>query len=234
MINKNQFETYFYLTKEKFNITVFEKDLPKPIFFTDQKLTNNTNNFDFKDLESLIEKKIYLVEKNIDNFIDEIFLIIDDQTTLEVTVSYKKRFEGLQVSDQDLKYLLTEIKQQIYSSYEKFLIAHFLIDKFIFDQDEFDIFPKGKKCRNLFVNIRIILLKKDLIMKLKKLFKYKHILIEKSFCANYIRNFFGNEPKDLMQMSKEIKDGCNISEVTIIPKKTEKKGFFDRFFHFFS
>ena len=49
-----------------------------------------------------------------------------------------------------------------------------------------------------------------------------------------IKNFLDNKDQDIFRMSMKIIDGFNENEVSIVPKNTNNKGFFVRFFNFFN
>ena len=56
--------------------------------------------------------------------------------------------------------------------------------------------------------------------------------VDKTF--NYIENFYKEEQEDPFNSSIKIIEGFNENEVLIVPKFIENKGFFERFFNFFS
>ena len=50
----------------------------------------------------------------------------------------------------------------------------------------------------------------------------------------YVKSIENEDQDDLLKMSLKIIDGYNENEVLIIPKLIKNKGFFERFFNFFS
>ena len=49
--------------------------------------------------------------------------------------------------------------------------------------------------------------------------------------SQYLENFLNqNEGNDIFEMSTKIVDGYNVNEVIIVPKISNNKGFFERFF----
>lgn len=233
MINKNQIETYFYISKKKIIITSFQKDNLIKIFSSEEELQKEIEDLDFEIITKILNKKIDYVEKNIKKFIDEIILVINNNETLNVPIGYKKKTDGMIVTEYDLKYVLNDIKTLIKGTYKDFFIAHLVVENYLFDKKIFKIFPENQKCENLFININVILIKKNIIEYFEEIFKKKQISIKKTFCAKYIEGFMENDKKCPMIMSKEINNGYNISEVKIVPKTLKKKGFFERFFNIF-
>ena len=52
--------------------------------------------------------------------------------------------------------------------------------------------------------------------------------------GKYIFDFFDSNELNECEMGRKISSGLNLNEVFLIEKMTEKKGFFERFFNFFS
>ena len=60
------------------------------------------------------------------------------------------------------------------------------------------------------------------------------VSINKIICSNYAKYITSNDSeKNICQLGMELVEGSNINEVLIIPKTTEKKGFFERLFYLF-
>ena len=79
-----------------------------------------------------------------------------------------------------------------------------------------------------------ILLNKDEVLFYKKIFKKFQISVKKIMSSKYIFNFFDSNKFDECEMGRKISSGFNPNEVFLIEKMVEKKGFFERFFNFFS
>ena len=68
----------------------------------------------------------------------------------------------------------------------------------------------------------------------EKLFLNQQIYINQFLCLNYIKTFdFINKEQNICEYAKAIVQGANKQEVVSIPKELEKKGFFEKLFHFF-
>ena len=74
----------------------------------------------------------------------------------------------------------------------------------------------------------------DLIINLNKVLQEYQIKISKFIDGKYVKNFFKDEEIELSLASHKLINGCNDNEVVIVPKSSENKGFFERFFNFFS
>ena len=52
--------------------------------------------------------------------------------------------------------------------------------------------------------------------------------------VNYLKDYSRDDVIDIFSMCKKIIQGHNKNEILLVPKKRENKGFFEKFFNFFS
>ena len=69
---------------------------------------------------------------------------------------------------------------------------------------------------------------------MENVLKKYQISINHILNADYVKSIENEDQADLFTMSLKIIDGYNENEVLIIPKLSKNKGFFERFFNFFS
>ena len=74
----------------------------------------------------------------------------------------------------------------------------------------------------------------DYIQNLENVLKKYQISLKHILNADYVKSIENEDQGDLLKMSLKIIDGFNENEVLIIPKLSKNKGFFERFFNFFS
>tara|TARA_B100001121_G_C18652479_1_gene604786 strand:- start:1291 stop:1512 length:222 start_codon:yes stop_codon:yes gene_type:complete len=60
------------------------------------------------------------------------------------------------------------------------------------------------------------------------------ISIDKILSSNYLKSFFNDSEKDLFFWALRIDNGYNENEVKFNKKTQKNKGFFEKFFNFFS
>ena len=72
------------------------------------------------------------------------------------------------------------------------------------------------------------------IKNLENVLKRYQITLNRFISANYMRELFPNSDLELNEIAKRILDGCNENEVKLVAKSPKNKGFFEKFFHFFS
>ena len=73
-----------------------------------------------------------------------------------------------------------------------------------------------------------------MIFNLSRILQKYQIKISNYIDGNYVKNFFKGEEIELSLASHKLINGCNDNEVVIVPKSSENKGFFERFFYLFS
>jgi len=77
-------------------------------------------------------------------------------------------------------------------------------------------------------------MKKEDIFFYKKIFEKFQISIKKIMCGKYIFDIFRSNDFNECEMGLKISLGFNSNEIFLVKKNIENKGFFERFFHFFS
>ena len=102
------------------------------------------------------------------------------------------------------------------------------------DEEEYNIIPIGKKCKNFIIELSFIYLPKNLLTELEKIFNEHQILINKVMCTNYAKTLMVSEFDNLSKAGLNILKGTNLNEVGLITKKSKKIGFFEKLFHILS
>ena len=93
MIEDTDFETYLYISKNKYQIFVYDKDNLKNLYNEEIK---NANEIELNILSKFLDDNIYKIEKMIKNFIRNIILLVEDDKVLEIGLSIKiKNYENI-------------------------------------------------------------------------------------------------------------------------------------------
>jgi len=237
-MKEKKFDIYLYISSIKLSVAVFEKsDTIKSIFFKEFNCNTNLKKqeINFKETEKAIEKNIFEIEKLTENFLNDIYLIVDSPDTSNIGISLSKNKEGKKIQEKDVKYLIQDCKQQILSSNFNEDIAHIIVKNYVIDDMEYKYLPLNINCKKFSVNIEFICFPKILVKKLKDLFNNYQISINKIICGNYVRSFSSLDSElNICAAGLSLVEGANKQEVVIIPKKLQKKGFFERLFYLFS
>jgi len=237
-MKENKFDIYLYISSTKLNIAVFDKSDPiKSSFFKEFNCKTNLykERLNFYEIEKIIEKNIFEIEKFTGNFLNDVYLVVDSPESLKIGISLSKNNEDKKIEEKDVKYLIQDCKQQVLSSNFNEDIIHIIITNYVVDETEYKYLPLNKNCKKFSVNIEFICFPKILIKKLKELFNNYQISINKIICGGYVRSFNPSDSDlNICAAGLSLVEGANKQEVVIIPKKLEKKGFFERLFHVFN
>ena len=82
------FETFLYISKNKYQIFVYDKINLKNLYNEEIK---NDDEIELTNLSKFLDDNIYKIEKMIKNFISNIILIIEDDKVLDAGISLKKK-----------------------------------------------------------------------------------------------------------------------------------------------
>ena len=232
MIEKTSFETFIYISKNKYQIFVYDKN--KYINLYDNELLINDeivlSNLD--QLSNFLDENIYKIEKLVNNFIKSVTIIIEDDNILNINISLKKKNYDKKINQKYLESNLIEIKDLFYENYKDQIIMHMIL----VNKDEKEYLSKNIDINqdHLFLEVSFISLSNNITIFFDKLFEKHQIKISKYMSAKYIKSFINKETSELSMMANKLKNGHNQNEVIIVSKNIENKGLFEKFFQLFS
>ena len=233
MIEDLDFETYLYISKDKFQIFVLNKKKLKNLYSQELKIDHQ---FDFKDLNILLnflDKNIYKIEKLIGNFIKNIILIVENEKNLKINMGIKKSYET-SLKQKSFSSNLTELKDLFKKNYQDQTIMHMCIINYIIDGKRYSSFDT-KLINNYFcIEVSFIAIDNKLVFAFDNVLEKYQIKIKQYMCGNYINNFIGDTGDEISIIANKLRNGLNINEITIVPKHKENRGFFEKFFQLFS
>tara|TARA_B100001057_G_scaffold328422_1_gene328791 strand:- start:4129 stop:4833 length:705 start_codon:yes stop_codon:yes gene_type:complete len=234
MENNFDIQTYLYLDSKKLSISVYD-DLFNQIYTEDFLFDEKLKNFSLDDLDFFLNKNIFKIEKNLNNFVKKIIVIIKTDEFFKIDISVKKNSYEDSNSNTSLKYLLNEAKDCCKKTVEEKKILHMIIESYKLDNQHFSYLPKNKNTKNFSIDIKFICLSLHIIKNLENILKKYQISLGQILCANYILDFFeSTNDRDIFKMAKKMMDGYNPNEVLLTLKTNKKQGFFEKFFNFFS
>ncbi len=235
-MSKKNFDTYLDLSSTKLSIAAFEKFDSHNIFFKeyDCETNLNKNQLNFENAEKIIEKNIFEIEKETGEFLNDIYLMVETPDSISINLSLIKDNEGKKIEKKNVQYLVQDAKQQILRSHHSKKIIHIIISNYVIDNVVYNYLPLDINCNKFSIDIKFICFPKNLIKKLEEIFNNHEIFINKIICSNYAKSFTKNMPcTNICECGLKLVQGINKQEVVIIPRKLEKKGFFERLFYFF-
>ena len=231
MIENLDFETFLYISKNKYQIFVYDKINLKNLY---NEEINNEDEAELNILSKFLDENIYKIEKNIKNFIRNIILIIEDNRVLDVGISLKKKNYEKDKHQEYLENSLREAKDVFRENYQDQIIMHMIVvdneNNFLFNNDYIND-------DYLFLEMNFISITNNFTFYFDKLLENYQINIKRYMSGSYIKSFFdmeSTESIELFVMANRLNEGLNKNEVQLVSKSREKTGFFEKFFQLFS
>ena len=231
MIEDTEFETFLYISKNKYQIFVYDTNNLKNLYNEEIK---NDDEIELTNLSKFLDENIYKIEKMIKNFIRNIILIIEDDKVLDAVISIKKKNYEKNIDQKHLENSLVEVKDIFKENYQDLIIMHMII---IEKQNNFSLNNANNNNDYLFLEVNFISFPNYFTFNFDKLLENHQIKIKRYMSGSYIKSFFDKESKvsiELFLMADKLNDGFNKNEVQLVSKDRENKGFFEKFFQLFS
>ena len=230
MIENSDFETFLYISKNKYQIFVYDKNNLKNLYNEEIKINDVTGS---NNLSKFIDDNIYKIEKMLDNFIRNIILIIEDDKVLSVGISIKKKNYEKYINQKYFENSLTEVKDIFRENYQDQIVMHMIIVNND-TNEKFSLKNLNNNNGYLYLEVNFICISASITYIFDKLLENHQIKIRQYMSGSYIKNFFGEDPIEFSTMANKLIDGINKNEVKLVSKNRENKGFFERFFQLFS
>ena len=209
----------------EFNKIVFDKkSLTKDISFEEN----------LKALENFLDQNIFNIEKEINIHVKEINLIINYDIFLPIEVSLSHDYSNYTSNSDKVSNLLINLKNNVINDTLDYDLTHMIINKFIIDGKEYSSIPKDNYYNNIIFEIRFECLKKNISQSLKTIFSKYEIVIKSISSYKYVSNFKNSKIDNIFDLTDKLKNGLNQKEILLFNKPTKNKGFFEKFFDFFS
>jgi len=231
MIENSDFETFLYISENKYQIFVYDKNNLKNLYH--EEIENN-DEIELNILSKFIDENIYKIEKMIKNFVRNIILIIEDDKVLDIGISLKKKNYEKNIDRKQLENSLVEIKDIFKENYQDLIIMHMII---VEKENTFLLNNTNNNDDYLFLEVNFISVSNNFTSYFNKLLENHQIKIKRYMSGGYIKSFFDKESKEPMELfviANKLNDGLNKNEVQLVPKGRENKGFFEKFFQLFS
>ena len=219
MIEKSDFDTFLYISKNEYQIFVYDKVNFQSLYNKRLKINLDVN---LDDLSKFLDDNIYKIEKIVGNFIRNIILIIEDNKILSINISLKKNNYDNHLNKKFLKNNLTEVRDIFRENYEDQVIMHMIIVNNN-DNDNY-----------LYLEVNFITISNNITLIFDKILENYQIKVQKYMSGSYIKSFLNANETKLSVMAKKLNDGFNTNEVKFDRKNIQNKGFFEKFFQLFS
>ena len=219
MIENSDFETFLYISKNKYQIFVYDKNNLKNLY--DEEIKND-NEIELNLLSKFLDDNIYKIEKMIKNFIRNIILIIEDDKVLDIGISLKKKNYEKNIDQKQLEKSLVEIKNIFRENYLNETIMHMIV---VNNKNNDDY---------LFLEVNFISISNNFTFYFDKVLESHQIKISRYMSCRYIKSYISEDSTELFTMANKLNNGFNKNEVQLISKNVKNIGFFEKFFQLFS
>ena len=182
-MNKKFFHTFFDCGFSKIRAGTFNKNNKSEVFYPESEFFIDRSNLEFK-----IEKIIASLEKDTDEYINNINLMIDSPKMISIGISLSKKLDLLKLKQANIQFLVQEAKQQILKYYTNHNIVHIIINNYKIDGVDYSYLPNEIKCDSISLDILFICLPTDLIAYFKNIFSKSNISVEQIICSSYAKS----------------------------------------------
>ena len=227
-----EFETYLSISRIKFGIYLFDTKNRNNLYFKEITF-KNTNFINYSHLKQFLDDNVFRIEKLIGKFIENIYIIIDDENILNIQIGIKQKNYQPSKSKVYLQSSITSAKDLFKENYPDEKIMHIIINNYLIDGKNYCYLQENLEYDQLNLVIQFKSISNENTYNLNKLLQNYQINIIKFLDGNYIKNFF-NKDIEVSKMAFDILNGCNVNEVIVVQKNNKKLGFFEKFFQLFS
>ena len=234
MTNKVDFQTYLYLNHNQFIIYVAEILTNEKIYSEKLTIEENSTELKFDKLDQFLDSNIFKIEKKLNNFIKDMYVILDSNKFHSIKLSIKKNNNGNLINSEALIHPLSDLKNLCQSNLQNEKVIHYLIEKYVIDNKFYTTLPENINCNIFSLDTEFICLSKNLIENIEKILKKYHISLNQILSASYVEKFKDNSDNSIFTTASRIVSGHNTNEVLMVGKIDKKQGFFERFFNFFN
>ena len=234
MIREGDFQTYLYLNNTQYIIYVTDNKTNEKIYSEKLAIEENSTELKFRKMDEFLDSNILKIEKKLDSFIKDIYVILDSKEFHSIKLSIKKDNNGNLINSEALIHPLNDLKNLCQSNLQNKKIIHFLIERYMIDNKFYTTLPENVNCNIFSLDTEFICLSKNLIENIEKILKKYHISINQILSAGYLEKFKDNTDNTIFSTASRIIAGHNSNEVLLTGKINKKQGFFERFFNFFN
>ena len=207
-MNSKNYQTFFDCGFSKIRAGTFNTSNNEDAFYTESEFFTDQLNLELK-----IQKIIISLEKDTDEYINNINLMIDSLEMLSVGISLSKKLDGSKLKQANIQFLVQEAKQQILKNYANHNIVHIIINNYKIDDVDYSYLPHEIKCDFISLDILFICLPTDLVLYFKNIFSRSNILVDQIICSSYAKSINYKDNLNLSGYMSFIDVGFNRTSV---------------------
>ena len=234
MIEESDIDTYLTISKNKFGIYLFDKKKLATLYKQNFNFEDSVEDLELKNLRKFLDENILKIEKLLGNFVNNIFVVIDDDKIFNINMSLKKKNYDQVIKFKILESLLTEAKDLFKENNKDHKILHMLINKYIFDRKTYLSFVSDIKTDFICLEVNFKCIPRKLLLEIAHELDKYHIEINSFLSLSYINDLFIDTEIETAHKISKVLSGYNQNEVNLVSKSPNNKGFFEKFFQLFS
>ena len=166
VLNDNKIIFFIILFDEKRDFKILKK------IVLNSSGIHNGRIVDIEVVGQLLKKTINKIEDDINFFFSKATVIINPNQTNCLNVSGYKKLNGSQVSNEDITYILNDIKKIILDSESNYFLIHLFNSNFSLDSDNLENLPIGLFGEFYNQNMTFFLVNKNILKNIKSVFNY--------------------------------------------------------------
>ncbi len=126
MVREADFQTYLYLNNTQYIIYVTDNKINEKIYSEKSAIEENSTDTNFSKLDEFLNSNILKIEKKLNSFIKDIYVILDSKEFHSIKLSIKKDNNGNLINSDTLIHPLSDLKNLCQSNLHNKKIIHFL------------------------------------------------------------------------------------------------------------
>ena len=169
---------------------------------------------DIDVVSQLLKKNINIIEDDLNFFFSNATVIINPSQINCLNVSGYKKLNGSQVSNEDIVYILNDIKKIILESENNYSLVHLFNSNFSLDSDNLENLPIGLFGDFYNQNMNFFLVKKNILKNIESIFNNCGLNIEKIILKSFAEGVYllsNNQSKKNFTILRLEKNKINIS-----------------------
>ena len=178
-INDNKIIIFVISFNEKNNFKILKKNILNSTGIQNGRIT------DIEIASQLIKKSINNIEEDISYFFSNVTVIINPNEINCLNISGYKKLNGSQVSNEDVTYILNDIKKIILENENNYSLVHLFNSNFSLDSDNLENLPIGLFGEFYNQNMTFFLANKNTLKNIKSVFNNCGLNIEKIILKSF-------------------------------------------------
>ncbi len=171
-----EFETYLSISQTKFGIYLFDTKNRNNVY--DKEITFEKTNFiNYSNLKQFLDDNVFRIEKLVGKFIENIFIIIEDENILNTQIGIKQKNYQPSKSNVYLKSSITNAKDLFKENYPNEKIMHIIINNYFIDGKNYAYLEDNLDYKQLNLVIQFKSISNEIIYNLNKLLQNYQINI---------------------------------------------------------